>query len=313
MPRGRGRARLFPVDRHDRAVDEACLGREQVSDDGRHLLRPADAAERMQAARLLVDLLPFVEQRFVPLGGDRAQSDGVRADSVRPVVNGERAGEPLDRRFGGRVGQRARHWALSLVGRDVDDRPGAAAGQEVANGGRATGHRKSEIDRDQLEQLARRSVVKRRIAEDRCVVDPAGEGSRSLRRIGGMSGDGFIAGVTCHSRDVWILACPCQCVGVDVDDDHVTFSCKPRGDRSTDPARTAGHDMGTHLLRVLRPSRRRPGDWRPVPGLVQPELAAAGQPDRGHETEPLVLDRPGDHRSASAQLTTVAPTSSHMR
>ena len=37
-------------------------------------------------------------------------------------------------------------------------------------------------------------------------------------------------------------------------------------------------------------------------GLVQPELAAAGQPDRAHETEPLVRDRTRDIGSTRAQL-----------
>jgi hypothetical protein len=41
-----------------------------VSDDRRHLLRSADAAKWMQAAHLLVDLLPFCEQRLVALGGN---------------------------------------------------------------------------------------------------------------------------------------------------------------------------------------------------------------------------------------------------
>ena len=79
------------VHRHDRAVDEARLRREEVSDDRRHLLGLADASERMQVAHLLVDLLAFCDQRLIALGSDRSQSDGVGADSDWSVVDGKRA------------------------------------------------------------------------------------------------------------------------------------------------------------------------------------------------------------------------------
>jgi hypothetical protein len=117
----------------DRAVDETRLGREEVSDDRRYLFRSADAAEGMQAAHLLVDLLLFRPQCLVALGGDRSERDSVGPDSARPVVDGERTRESLDRRLGGRVWQRARHGTLSLVGGDVDDRARAAAGEEAAD------------------------------------------------------------------------------------------------------------------------------------------------------------------------------------
>jgi hypothetical protein len=79
------------VHRHDRTVDEARGGGEKVSDDRRDLPRLADSAERVEAAHLLVDLLPVCEQSLVTLGGDRSQSDGVRANPERPVVDGARA------------------------------------------------------------------------------------------------------------------------------------------------------------------------------------------------------------------------------
>jgi hypothetical protein len=56
-------------------------GREEVSDDLSHLLRSADAAEGVQAAHLLLDPLPFCEERLVALGRNRAQSDSVGANT----------------------------------------------------------------------------------------------------------------------------------------------------------------------------------------------------------------------------------------
>jgi hypothetical protein len=107
----------------------------------------------MQAAHLLVDLLPFCEQRLVALGANRAESDRVGADSARPVVDGKRACESLDRRLGGRVRQRTRLRALTLMRGNVEDRARAAAGEEAANGGRTARHRECEIERDRLQQL----------------------------------------------------------------------------------------------------------------------------------------------------------------
>jgi hypothetical protein len=93
--------------------------------------------------------------------------------------------------------------------------------------------------------------VKRRVAEHGRVVHPAGERSGRLSRIGGASRDGLIAGVAGYSRDLWMLARPRQRVGVHVNDHHTTLSCEPRCDRSTDPARAAGHDIGTHLAQAI--------------------------------------------------------------
>jgi hypothetical protein len=93
--------------------------------------------------------------------------------------------------------------------------------------------------------------VKRRVAEDGRVVHPAGERSGSLSRIGGPSRDGFIAGVAGHSRDSWMFACPSWRVGVHVDDHHLTLRREPRSDRSTDPARAAGHHIGAHHVQAI--------------------------------------------------------------
>jgi hypothetical protein len=124
--------------------------------------------------------------------------------------------------------------------------PALPLGEEAANSGHAAGHRECEIERYQLQQLGRRNVMKRRVAEDRRVVHPAGERSGGLGRIGGASRDGFIAGVAGYSRDIRMLACPRQRVGVHVNDHRLTLRCEPRGDRSTNPARATGHDIGTH-------------------------------------------------------------------
>jgi ribosome modulation factor len=137
------------------------------------------------------------------------------------------------------------------VGGDVDDRARAAAGEEAANGGHAAGHRECEVERYQLQQLGRRNVVKRRVAEDGRIVHPAGERSGSLSRIGGATRDGFIAGVAGHSRDLWMLACPRQRLGVHVNDHHLTLCCEPRCDRSTEPAGAAGHDIGAHHAQAI--------------------------------------------------------------
>jgi hypothetical protein len=137
------------------------------------------------------------------------------------------------------------------MGGDVDDRARASACEEAANGGHAAGNRECEIERDQCQQLGRPNVLKRRVAEDRRVVHPAGERSGGLSRIGGASRHGFIAGVAGHGRNLWMLACPRQRVGVHVNDHHVTLCCEPRCDRATDPARAAGHDIGMHHAQAI--------------------------------------------------------------
>src|SRR5215204_6378821 len=90
------------VDRHGRPIDEATLVREQVRDGGRHLFGTPYPADQMQEAHLLLDprgyrrLLPD-EELFVALGGDRTERYGVDPDTVRPVVDGQRARDPSAR------------------------------------------------------------------------------------------------------------------------------------------------------------------------------------------------------------------------
>src|SRR3712207_889138 len=98
----RSRVRAPPaVNGHDRSINEARLVREQVRDGGRHLFGTPYPADRMQEALLLLDprncrwLLPG-EKRLVALGGDRAKRYGVDSDTLRPIVDGQRAGQSFD-------------------------------------------------------------------------------------------------------------------------------------------------------------------------------------------------------------------------
>jgi hypothetical protein len=103
--------------------------------------------------------------------------------------------------------------------------------------------------------------------------NPAGERSGSLRRIGGASRDGLIAGVAGHSRDLLMLACPRQRVGVHVNDHYATLCWEPHCDRSTDAARAAGHDIGAHHAHAILIAREAGG----TPSLVK-RLAAVCVP-----------------------------------
>jgi hypothetical protein len=115
------------------------------------------------------------EAGLVALGDDRPGRDGVGADARRAVVDGERAGQALDRRLGGRVGQRAADRPLRLVGGDVDDRAAAALVEEGAHGGAAPGQRAAEVRADRLGDVVGRGGVQVEAADDRRVVDPAGQ------------------------------------------------------------------------------------------------------------------------------------------
>ncbi len=141
-PRGRGRARAPAVDRDGGAVDEAGLVRQQVGDHGRDLVGPPDPAHRVEPAHLLPDplgrrRLQAGQQRLVALGVDRAEGDGVDPDAAGAVVDGQGAGQALDGRLGGGVGEGAGDGPAGLVGGDVDDRPAGPGGQEPADRGRA--------------------------------------------------------------------------------------------------------------------------------------------------------------------------------
>jgi hypothetical protein len=84
------------------------------------LARPADPAQRVQRAHLLLRTgrrcgLPAAEKFLVALGGDGPERDGVHADAPGPIVDGQRPRQALDRGLGGRVRQGPADRALRLV------------------------------------------------------------------------------------------------------------------------------------------------------------------------------------------------------
>src|SRR5262249_6963911 len=81
------------VDRHDGAVDEACLRREEIADSCCDLLGAGDPAQRVEGTHLLLDprcgpgLLAGQEGQ-ITLRGDGPQGDRIHPDTAGAVVNG---------------------------------------------------------------------------------------------------------------------------------------------------------------------------------------------------------------------------------
>jgi hypothetical protein len=91
----------------------------------------------------------------------RAERNGVRADAVAAVVDGDGAGEAFHGGLGSGVRKRSAYRALGLVRGDVDDRPRPVVREQVADGGRAAGDGKGEVGRDRRQHLAGEAVPRR--------------------------------------------------------------------------------------------------------------------------------------------------------
>jgi hypothetical protein len=111
------------VDREDDARDEASLAGQQVRHRVGDLGRASPPAQRGQWGQLLPRLgrrFPALalarQQGLVPLGIDRAESDGVDPDAIRSVVDGRGAGQAFDGRLGRGVGQGTADRALGSGG-----------------------------------------------------------------------------------------------------------------------------------------------------------------------------------------------------
>jgi hypothetical protein len=135
--------------------------------------------------------------------------------------------------------------ALGLVRRDVDDRATGAGGEEPAHRRGGADDGRGEVGVDEVEDLARRCGVHRRVPEDGRVVDPARERRGALRAIGGLLGDGLVGGAARYARGAGMGGEPVESAGVEIDRDHVrTVAQKPFDDRSADAATGSGDDDG---------------------------------------------------------------------
>src|SRR5690606_2356598 len=256
------------VDRQHRAGDEARLRRQQERDRGGHLLRSADPAERMDRRHLPFGrrgaLRPELGQvPLVPCGGDGAECGAVAPDPVPAVLHRQGPGQRLERRLRGGVRGRAGHRLPGLVGGDVDDRAGDAGGPEAAHRGGAADDRRSQIDLDRVEHRLRRVGVHRGVAEQRGVVDPAGQlagpgrGLLGDRRGRGAAGD--------HGEPVALrmITGPVGAPGVQLDHhDPLPVAEQPLHDRPADPLPASGDD-DTHGDRPLDQVQMAPtlADW----------------------------------------------------
>ncbi len=232
-----------------------------MGDHPRHLLRPPDPAQRVQQRHLLLDprgrgRVEPGEQGVVAGGADRAERDGVHADAVATVVDGQRAGQALDRGLRRGVGQRPGHRALRLVRRHVHDRAAAAGRPQVPHRGGGADHGEREVGHDRLEHRGGRGVGQGEVAEHRGVVHPAAQRRRGLRPPRRVLGDGLVGGVARHGPHAG-SGVRCR---VTVDDHHegrVGGRREPVDDRPADPARATGHHVRVrHVDDRARPHRR---------------------------------------------------------
>ena len=247
-------------------------------DDLGHLGRPAGAAERVDLRQRRV------ERGVVALGDDRAERDGVGADPARAVVDGQRAREPLDRRLGRGVRQRAGDGALRLVRGDVDDR----ARDAVRAGTRATAARAPATAGARLAAISAtsvrgRHVVQRRVAEDRGVVDPAAQ-----LRPGEL--DGRARARASSPASPTTSAGPSQ-----VDGDHTSVVREALGDRAADPA-SASRDDERGSSGTWRTSRSR------SPGARARSSSRSANARRSRSWLSALLERGHDHPLVQRQV-----------
>lgn len=174
------------------------------------------------------------------------------------MVNGGCARECLCCGLRGAVRQGASNRSLRLVAGDVDDRPAAAIGQEAADRGRASDDRRSEVQPDQLEHLARGCGVERRVTEHRGVVHPSGELPHRLRPVRRLLGDFLVCGAandSDHPRPRRVAIDPLQGGWVQLyGDDAAAIGDQTLDDRPADTSAPTRHDV--------RPAHRTPPESR---------------------------------------------------